>query len=82
MNKQILIDAKLKSDKVGQRSELNGRSPLRRRKSALDCSTIQKKMKKRKYVHARTLTNYVPVLPRQANLTAVNEKYEGVLISP
>jgi hypothetical protein len=36
--KEILGDAKLKTGKRGQKTELNGRSPLRRRRSAFDCS--------------------------------------------
>jgi hypothetical protein len=40
--KQILIDAKLRNRKTGgKKTELTGRSPLRRRSSALDCSAIE-----------------------------------------
>jgi hypothetical protein len=39
--KQILIDVKLKTGKRGQKAELTGRSPLRRRRSALDGSAIR-----------------------------------------
>jgi len=39
----ILIDAKLKTGKRGQKTQLTGRSPLRRRRSALDCSAIKEK---------------------------------------
>jgi hypothetical protein len=38
--KQILINAKLKTGKTGRKTELTGKSPLRRRRSALDCSAI------------------------------------------
>jgi hypothetical protein len=38
--KRSLINAKLKTGKIRQETELTGRSPLRRRKSALDCSAI------------------------------------------
>jgi hypothetical protein len=38
--KDILIDAKLKTEKMGQKTELTGRSSLRRRRSALEGSTI------------------------------------------
>jgi hypothetical protein len=38
--RQILINAKLRTGKRGQSTELTGRSPLRRRRSALDCSAI------------------------------------------
>jgi hypothetical protein len=40
MYKQTVIDAKLKTGKRSQKTELTGRSPLRRRRSALDCSAI------------------------------------------
>jgi hypothetical protein len=40
VHKQILIDAKLDTGKTGKTTELTGRSPLRGRKSALDCSAI------------------------------------------
>jgi hypothetical protein len=33
----------IKNWKAGQKAELTGRSPLRRGRSALDCSAIQKK---------------------------------------
>jgi hypothetical protein len=33
--KKILIDAKLKTEKTGQKSELTGRSPLRRLRSRI-----------------------------------------------
>jgi hypothetical protein len=40
--RQILINAKLKTgNKRGQKTELTGRSPLRRRRFALDCSVIE-----------------------------------------
>jgi hypothetical protein len=45
--KQILIDAKLQTGKRGQK-QLTGLSPLRRQRSALDCSAISKKKKKNK----------------------------------
>jgi hypothetical protein len=38
---QTLIDAKLETGKSGQERELIGRNPFRRRRSALDCSTIK-----------------------------------------
>jgi hypothetical protein len=37
--KEILIDAKLKLER-GQETELTRRSPLRKQRSALDCSAI------------------------------------------
>jgi hypothetical protein len=37
---QILINATLKAGKCGQETELIGRSPFRKGRSALDCSTI------------------------------------------
>jgi len=40
---QILINAKLQTGKGGQNTELTGRSPLRRRRSSLDCSAIYEK---------------------------------------
>jgi len=39
--KQIRINAKLQIGKRGQKTELTGRSPLRRRRSALDSSPIE-----------------------------------------
>jgi hypothetical protein len=39
VSKKILISAKLQTGKRGQKTELTGRSPLKRRISALDCST-------------------------------------------
>ena len=45
--KQILIDAHLKTGKKGQkRTERTGRSPLRRRRSVLDCSFIKEEVEK------------------------------------
>ena len=41
MCQQILVNAKLQTGKGGQKSELTGRSPLRKRRSALDCSAIE-----------------------------------------
>jgi hypothetical protein len=38
--KQVLINAKLRTGKRGQKTELTERSPLRRREFALDCSAI------------------------------------------
>jgi hypothetical protein len=38
--KQILINAKLQIVKRGQKTELAGSSPFRRRRSAVDCSAI------------------------------------------
>jgi len=40
VHKQILVNVKLQIGKRGQETELTGRSPLRRRTSALDCSAI------------------------------------------
>ena len=40
---QILIQAKLKIGKRDQETELTGRSPLSRQRSALDCSAVEKK---------------------------------------
>jgi hypothetical protein len=42
------MNAKLQIGKRGQTTELNGRSPLRRRRCALDCSSIEEKKKKKK----------------------------------
>jgi hypothetical protein len=39
--KQILINTKLQIGRKSQRAELIGRSPVRRRGSALDCSAIE-----------------------------------------
>jgi hypothetical protein len=39
--KQTLNKAKLQSGKRGQETEQNGRSPLRKRRSAMDCSDIK-----------------------------------------
>jgi hypothetical protein len=39
--KQILINATLQIGKRSKKTELTGRSPLRRQKSALDCSAIE-----------------------------------------
>jgi len=41
MYKQVLINAKLQNGMRGQQTELTGRSPLRRRRSALDCRVIE-----------------------------------------
>ena len=38
--KQILINAKLKTRNRGQKTELTGKSPLRRQRTALDYSAI------------------------------------------
>lgn len=38
--RQILTDEKLKTGKKCQKTEQTGRSPLRRRRSTLDCSAI------------------------------------------
>jgi hypothetical protein len=38
--KQILINAELKDGKKGQETEVTGRSPLGKRRSALDCTAI------------------------------------------
>jgi hypothetical protein len=40
MCKQVLIDAKLKTGKRSHKTEVTGSSPLRRQRSALDCSAI------------------------------------------
>ena len=37
MYKHILINAKLQIGKRGQKTELTGRSPLRKQRSTLDC---------------------------------------------
>jgi hypothetical protein len=39
--KQILINAKLQTGQRGQKTELTGRSPLRRRRCALGCIAIE-----------------------------------------
>ena len=38
MTKQILINVKLQTGKRGDKTDLTGRSPLRRRRCTLDCS--------------------------------------------
>jgi hypothetical protein len=38
---QTLRSVKLKTGKKGQKTELTGKGPLRRRRSALDCSTTE-----------------------------------------
>ena len=40
MYEQILINAKLKTRKRGKKTELTGKSPVRRQRTALDCSAI------------------------------------------
>jgi hypothetical protein len=45
---QILITAKLQIGQRGQKTELNGRSPLRRGMSALDCSVIEEEKEEEK----------------------------------
>ena len=40
MYKQVLINAELITGKKRQETELTGRSPLGRRRSALDCTAI------------------------------------------
>jgi hypothetical protein len=39
--KQVLINGKLKTGNRDKEMELTGRSPLRERRSALDCSALQ-----------------------------------------
>jgi hypothetical protein len=39
--KQTLINVKLTAGKKGQKRELTGKGPLRRRRSALDCSATE-----------------------------------------
>ena len=39
--KQVIINAKLQIGKRSQKAERTGRSPLRRRRSAMDCSAIE-----------------------------------------
>jgi len=46
--KQLLINAKLKTGKRGQKTELTGRSVLKRRRSALGCSAIKKRRRRRR----------------------------------
>jgi hypothetical protein len=45
MSKNILISGKIKIGKRRQKKEVTGRSPLRRRISALDCSAIEEEGK-------------------------------------
>ena len=45
--KQILIHAKIKNGKRGKKTELTGRSPLRRRRSAMDCSATEEEEEKK-----------------------------------
>ena len=47
MYKQILIDAQLKTGNRGQKTELTGRNPLIRRRSALDCRANEEEEKKK-----------------------------------
>jgi hypothetical protein len=39
--KEIITNSELKTGKRGQKTQLTGRSPLIRRKSALECSAVQ-----------------------------------------
>jgi hypothetical protein len=39
--KQILINAKLQIGKRAEKTQVTGRSPLRRKRTALDCSVIE-----------------------------------------
>jgi len=41
VHRQILINGKVQIVKRGQKTEPTGRSPLRKRRSALDCSAIE-----------------------------------------
>ena len=41
MYKQMLRNAKLQIGNKGQKTELTGRRPLKRRRSALDCRAIE-----------------------------------------
>ena len=41
VHKQLLINAKLQIGKRGHQTELTGRCPVRRRRFALNCSTMQ-----------------------------------------
>jgi hypothetical protein len=43
--KQLLINAKLPTGMKGKKTELNGRSSVKRRRCALDCSAIEKEEK-------------------------------------
>jgi len=42
-----LINARLKTGKRGKKTELTGRSPLRRRRSAMDCSATEEEEEKK-----------------------------------
>ena len=48
MYRQILINAELKIGKRGKNTEQTGRSPLRKRRSALDCGAKKKKKEEEK----------------------------------
>ena len=43
MYEQVIINAKSQIGKMLQKTEVTGRSPLRRRRFAFDCSVIQEK---------------------------------------
>ena len=52
--------AKLRIGKTGQKGELTGRSPLRRRRSASDCCAVEEKEKeKEKEKTSHTHTQYI-----------------------
>lgn len=48
MYKQVLIKAKLQIGKRGQGTELSGRHPFMRRRSALDWTVLSSKKKEKK----------------------------------
>jgi len=52
---QILTNAKLQILKRGQKKELTGRSSLRKRRSALDCSAIEKKNRRLEGIYKHRL---------------------------
>jgi hypothetical protein len=45
--KHILINEKLQIGKIGQETELTGRSPLSSQRSAMDCCVIEEKERKK-----------------------------------
>jgi hypothetical protein len=46
------MGAKLRTRKRGQKTQLTGRSPLRRRSSALDCSAIYEEEGEKLYINS------------------------------
>jgi hypothetical protein len=49
--KQTLRSVKLTTEKKGQKTELTGKGPLRRRSSALDCSATEEEEEYNGFLH-------------------------------